>query len=187
MSFDASMSTDENGIATFAWTFSDTTQKTLNGKNPTYTFHTPGVYTVTLNVTDNAGNWATDTMSITVLDITEPVANAGHDQTVPAGFTVTFDARGSSDNVGVISYEWNFGDGTEGAGITTTHTYSSPGVYRVTLTVKDAANNIAKHSITVTVLAEKKDTQGFPIWILGAAVVAILMAIAIITLVRRQR
>jgi PKD repeat protein len=64
--FDASASTDENGIISYTWTFTDTTQKTLNGKNPTYTFISPGTYTVKLTVQDPAGNTNTQSITITV-------------------------------------------------------------------------------------------------------------------------
>jgi len=67
VTFNASTSTDENGIASYTWTFTDTTPQTLTGKNPTYTFATPGTYTITLKVTDSAGNTATDTTTVTVL------------------------------------------------------------------------------------------------------------------------
>jgi len=67
VTFDASASADENGIATCAWTFTDMTLQTLSGENPTYTFTTNGTYIVTLTVEDAAGNTATDTVTITVL------------------------------------------------------------------------------------------------------------------------
>ena len=41
--------------------------QTLTGVNPTYNFTKPSLYTITLNVTDPAGNWATDTVMVTVL------------------------------------------------------------------------------------------------------------------------
>jgi parallel beta-helix repeat protein len=174
ITLDGSASSDNGAITAYTWTFTDVTVKTLTGAKPTYTFNTPGVYTITLNVTDSAGNWATDTVIITVLDITKPAANAGQDQTVNVGATVTFDAGGSTDNVGIVSYEWDFGDGTTGIGKTTTHTYTTAGNYTVTLTVKDAAGNYATDSITITVLA----TEGTPMWIIGVAVAAVALAIA---------
>ena len=57
----------------------------------------------------------------------------------------TFDASRSTDNPLdsqlIDTYVWDFGDGTSGSGITTTHGYSRPGRYIVTLTVTDLAGN----------------------------------------------
>jgi len=181
VTFDGSASTDENGIAAYTWTFTDVTPKTLSGKNPIYTFATPGTYTVTLNVTDPSGNWATDTVTITVLDITKPTANAGPDQTVNVGEPVTFDAGGSTDNVGIVSYEWDFGDGTTGTGKTTTHTYASPGTYTVTLTVKDAAGNTHTDTTTITV------REPFPLQYVAFAAILIGLVFTLLLLARRRK
>ncbi|MEM2878774.1 MAG: PKD domain-containing protein [Candidatus Hadarchaeales archaeon] len=55
-----------------------------------------------------------------------------------AGDSITFNASGSSDEDGtIVSYSWNFGDGTTGSGVTTSHTYQTSGNYNVTLTVTD--------------------------------------------------
>lgn len=151
---------------------------------PDYTINTPGVYAVTLNITDAAGNWATDTVLITVLDITKPVANCGSDQTVNVGATVTFEGGGSTDNVGIVSYGWDFGDGETGTDKTTTHEYTLAGTYTVTLTVEDAAGNQATDAITVTILSN----ESFPTWIVaivGVAAVGIVAA-AIILWKRRK-
>jgi len=182
LEFNGSASSDENSIASYTWAFTDMTPKTLTGTNPTYAFGTPGAYTITLNVTDAAGNWATDTVVITVLDVTKPVANAGQDQTVNVGTTITFDASTSTDNVGIVSYEWNFGDGTISIGKTTTHIYKTPATYTVTLTVKDAVGNTGIGTRTVTVLPEPS-----PMWIVGIAIAAIGIAITVIIFLRRRK
>lgn len=52
---------------------------------------------------------------------------------------VSFDGTGSFDPDGdPLSYDWDFGDGSaHGSGATTSHTYTTSGVYTVTLTVSD--------------------------------------------------
>lgn len=58
------------------------------------------------------------------------------------GETVNFDASGSSDTDGTISqYKWDFGDGTQGTGISAQHTYQNTENKEITLTVTD--NNTA--------------------------------------------
>jgi len=112
---------------------------------------------------DNAGNEELHKILTGIkLDKTAPTANAGSDQTVKVGRLVIFNASGSSDNVSIVSYEWDFGDGTTGAGLTTNHTYTELGTYNVTLTVKDAAGNTDTDSLTVIV-----EAVGIPLWIIG--------------------
>ena len=52
-----------------------------------------------------------------------------------------FDGSGSVDPDGsIVSYMWDFGDGSTGSGVTPTHTYAAAGDYTVTLTVVDNDN-----------------------------------------------
>ncbi|MCW4046761.1 MAG: PKD domain-containing protein [Candidatus Bathyarchaeota archaeon] len=109
-----------------------------------------GLKTVFCQVRDNVGFVSTFSSSIT-LDTEKPVAHA---QAVASGASVAFDAGECTDNEGVVSYVWDFGDGTTGTGKTATHTYTNPGTYTATLTIKDAAGNTATSSTTVTIQAE---------------------------------
>jgi len=119
-------------------------------------------------------------------DTTAPVANAGPDQTAKAGTPVAFDASKSTDNVGIVSYEWDLGDGTNGTGVTTTHTYTKPGTYIVTLTVRDKAGNSAKDMMTVTV-QEVAAPALIPWWIIGVIVAVVgAIALAALRLFRRK-
>ncbi|MFH5884766.1 IPT/TIG domain-containing protein [Halalkalibaculum sp. DA3122] len=64
-----------------------------------------------------------------------------------------FDATGSSDSDGsIVSYEWQFGDGTGGAESSVTKNYELPGTYTVQLTVADddGATDSRSEEITVT-------------------------------------
>ena len=107
------------------------------------------------------------------IDIERPVADAGLNRTVNVGETVNFDASNSSDNVGIINYEWRFGDGTTGTGATATHKYTQTGTYIVTLTVKDVANNSGIKNLTITVEAPLTNTIYYIIVIAAIAIIAV--------------
>ena len=153
VAFDGSGSTDNVAVTSYTWTFTDGTVRTLSGSAPSYTFATPGVYVVTLTVGDGAGNGASDTVTVTVRDVTSPGASAGPDQTVDEDATATLSGAGSTDNVGVANYTWAFTDGSPRTlyGSSATYVFATPGVYTVTLTVRDAAGNAAADTLTVTV------------------------------------
>ena len=166
MTFDGGGSTDNVGIMAFTWTFFDGTgDMILHGMAPGHTFTLPGAYRVTLNVTDAAGNWHSDTMNVTVSgDVTPPSAHAGPDRMVDEGMEVTLDGRASTDNVGIKGYTWTFIDGAGGnstgfegnvnitlSGVSPTHRFNVPGVYIITLEVTDAAGNRDTDIVNITV------------------------------------
>lgn len=65
---------------------------------------------------------------------------------------VNFDASASSDSAEALTtYEWSFGDGTNGGGEKPSHTYEGPGKYPVRLTVADAAGfrSSVEHEVTI--------------------------------------
>jgi len=70
VTLNGSGSRDESGIADYTWTFRENGElKVLKGANPTYVFQNAGTYSITLNVTDRFGNWALDSVKITVLSV----------------------------------------------------------------------------------------------------------------------
>lgn len=68
---------------------------------------------------------------------------------VPRGRSCSFNASSSTDDNGISSYAWTFGDGTTGSGVTVSHKYGSPGTRNVTLTVRDAANQSGSRTCAV--------------------------------------
>jgi len=161
VTFNGSASTDNVGVTNYTWTFADGKVQTLTGVKPTYTFQTPGTYTVTLKVTDAAGNPHTARVTITVLDVTAPTADAGQYQRVYAGIPLSFDASASSDNVKIENYTWTIFDKTLQTryGQNPSYVFAAPGMYDITLTVTDPTGNWATHTITVTVRAVPVWTQ----------------------------
>jgi len=89
---------------------------------------------------------------VKIFDEIQPRADAGTNQTVMKNEVVAFDASGSWDNVGIVAFKWDFGDGSNGTGATTSHAYSVAGVYTVTLTVTDLSGQVATDTIFVTVV-----------------------------------
>lgn len=79
-------------------------------------------------------------------------ASAGELYTGTVGEEITFDGSKSFDPDGyIVSYTWDFGDETNGTGETTTHSYSDPGTYKVTLTVKDDQGYTNTYETTVEI------------------------------------
>ncbi|MGH3787992.1 MAG: PQQ-dependent sugar dehydrogenase [Pseudonocardiaceae bacterium] len=64
--------------------------------------------------------------------------------------TVTFDATGSYDvDKDTLSYSWAFGDGQQGNGDRSSHTYAGHGPYTVTLTVRDTTGATGAATLSV--------------------------------------
>ena len=176
---DGSASMDRDGeITSYAWARTGGTtgaSVTLSGKNttqPTFTAKplVPGtgdvIHIFTLTVTDNDGGTGDDTVTVTVTPIVPLVAEAGPDQTVSSGATVTLDGSGSIVDPGrtIKSYVWERTDGTGGSVALSDANVSkptfvadtlTPGAVDVThvftLTVTDSAGDVSTDTVTVTV------------------------------------
>ena len=189
--FDGSGSADNVGIETYTWAFMENGKlRTLMGVNPNYIFVTPGVYLVTLNVTDAAGHSAADEVQITVRDVTAPVANAGPNSAVDEGTLLTLDGSVSSDNVGIVEYTWTFTDETPQTleGKVTTYTFNTSGVYVVTLNVTDAVGYWATDTVTISVLSGQTSTGSgsLSIWdIVFVTLAGAALGFAIFSFVRK--
>ncbi len=158
--------------------------------NTTWTLYTApliiareGTTTLYFRSIDMASNVEAAKMQTMKIDKTKPIANAGSDRTVNTDEAVTFDAAASSDNIGIVNYRWNCGDGTTHTDKVVTHTYSNPGTYTVTLTVEDAAGNTATQAITVKVtLPLWRQT-----WFIGSVGVAAVAAVAVTIFLLKKR
>ena len=72
--------------------------------------------------------------------------------TVKVGQEVTFDATGSSDDGGSITYAWDFGDGHTSEAMTAKHTYNTIGTYTAELCISDGDFEICE-SVEMVVAA----------------------------------
>ncbi|MBT3888093.1 MAG: leucine-rich repeat protein [Nitrosomonadaceae bacterium] len=148
VTLNASGSSDDNLITTYAWSGSD--GSSYIGASHTITMPR-GTIVYTLTVTDSHGDTDTDTVSITVYN-PPPVANAGtnttiHDDATP-GTSVALDASGSSDNNPIASYAWAGSDGSTHTGISPTASVPV-GTTVYTLTVTDADGETDTDTVTI--------------------------------------
>src|SRR5207245_10586565 len=84
----------------------DGTMQTLPGVSASYVFATPGAYVVTLTVRDADGNVGTDTVTVTVRDVTPPavtVSSPSDGASVPGSTVIVASA---TDNLAVVRVEF---------------------------------------------------------------------------------
>ena len=121
------------GADTWLWDFGDGTTSTL--QNPTHTYADSGLYFVKLTVFNNrTGCDFTKTHEIAIYGIA--AGFTASDTTICKRSMVQFDATGLNPNI--ISYKWDFGDGTSDSSISVSHTYNTSGVYDVRLIITDS-------------------------------------------------
>ena len=91
--------------------------------------------------------------TITLQTTLPPVANAGQNQTVRAGTQVVLNGSLSISNGNNPTYTWTFQDVTQQTltGIIATYTFKNPGIFLVTLTVKDSLGSDTS-TVTITVI-----------------------------------
>jgi PKD repeat protein len=154
--------TSGNAPFTHAWSFGNGGPAARTMEDPgNVTFNTAGIYTVTYTVTDNDGDIASDSLTVTVnplyVDLT-PTANIispAANLSVETGVTIDFAASVTSGNA-PFTHAWNFGSGGPSAQTVEdpgSMTFANAGTYTVTYTVTDSDGDIASDSVTVTVTA----------------------------------
>ena len=146
--FDGSQSTSTTGtIVQWLWNFGD--GSTASGITSSHTFRTAGNFVVSLTVVDSIGASNSSSQTITVAQGPNPTASFVVSPAAPViNQSVNFNASASTAAAGrtIASYHWDFGDGTTGSGVTTSHTFVNAGTYTVVLLVTDDAG----HTGTVT-------------------------------------
>ncbi len=146
--FDASSSSDDVAVVSYAWDWTSNGSDDASGETPSHSFATSGTYLVRLTVFDDEGESATVQKSVTV---TSPPSAAF---TFACTFrTCTFDGSGSTDDLSVVAYQWDFDDnGTvDASGVQAQYTFPLAGSYPVRLVVFDGDSNSDSETKVVTV------------------------------------
>jgi len=95
------------------------------------------------------------------------------------GTSVTFDASATTDpDNNIVSYRWDFGDGTPAATVSTrqvSHAFASYGTYRVTLVVTDGFGRTDEYSFDVLVQGVGGDGSALVLGVIIAAALATIL------------
>ncbi len=146
----AADSSDDDFLTGYTWDFGDGT--TATGDFHTHTYDRPGVYRVSLTVTDTSGLTDTATQVVSVAPAREPNAvMACSPTTTSIGDRIACTATSSNDDADITDYAWEFGDGATGQGAAEVHAYDETGVYPVILTVTDTDGHTDTARTTVAV------------------------------------
>ena len=138
-------------ITNWLWDFGD--GATSTSQNPEHTYAAPGIYPVTLTVTDAE-------------ELTRSVTQNYEVKALLSGLTITSDStpldeathryfRGSTTATdrGVATWDWSWGDGTATAAYQTPgHRWADNGVYTVTLTATDTYGLTISTTVEVAVV-----------------------------------
>ncbi|MDX1651092.1 MAG: PKD domain-containing protein [Brumimicrobium sp.] len=145
---------DATPIASWDWNFGD--GNTSFQQHPTYIYQNPGVFNVSLTVTNTNGCDSTFMQDVLVSEVPD------------ADFSFTNDCFGaptiftdqSVNNPGI--WLWDFGDGTiVNGGPLEQHTYSAPGNYVVSLTVLGSDSICSDQSIQVVTITQQANADFF--------------------------
>ena len=151
--FSGTSSHDSDGvIKTYDWDFGDSSSHASTA-TASHTDTHAGTFSVSLTVADDGDGNCDGTATCTnvktnTATVSAVVAQPGPTAVISNGSTfnaqvnqaVTLDATPSSDDGSIVRYDWTFGDGTQGAQVTTpttTHTWATTGSFPITLTVWD--------------------------------------------------
>jgi PKD repeat protein len=197
--FDPSLASDQDGVVTgYFWEFSD--GASFTNHTVTHTFLDDIEYSISLIVTDDDGNASVAFIRSLMLQNLPPIAifefsPVNPNSTEDIIFNGTF-STDPDDDMTVFEYTWDFDDGTfEYNQSVIQHNYSNPGVYNVTLYVKDDDGAVGEYSLSIivnetsTVGPNGTDDDGDIMWavVIVAAILIIFVILILLVFITQSR
>ncbi len=154
--FTSTSTVSAGSITTQTWKFGD--GNTATGASVTHTYTTDGIFTVTLIVSANTGCIDSVSQTITVYPkpkaiFTDPIAQCFF------GNQFQFKSNSIINTGNISSYLWSFGDGSVASGTDVKHSYSTSGIFNVSLFIN--SDNGCKDSILQSVAVNPKPIASF--------------------------
>jgi hypothetical protein len=148
-----------------------------------------GFHNVTISVSDGKGT-VKQSFRIEVIGNQPPIAILKASKLkIAQGENVRFNASSSTDQDGKVSeYYFDFGDGENSSWTNnpeTSHKYSKPGKYNVTLIVKDNKGKLSTNKPTIIISVQKNEIKvlGLSLIWFGLLLVLIIIVITIILVI----
>ena len=147
--------TGASGEVSYSWSSGNGDVSVL--AEPTFSYLTPGHYNISVTVESN-GQTASDSHEIVIFN--GPTASF-NDSTIvgcaPKGYS--FRSSATEGDAEITSWIWYFGDGVSAQGRYRAHTYTSPGVYTVSLEVTDANGCRDEYHSQMLTLSKRPDVS----------------------------
>jgi len=126
-------------ISSYYWDFGDGTTQQAADPSITHTYTAPGSPTIQLSVTNSFGCSATLAQPglLRISAGIQPAFSTDSTSLCTLGDAASF--VNTTTGPGTLSYLWKFGDGATATGISPAHTYTTPGIYSVTLLTTSTA------------------------------------------------
>lgn len=134
------------GTFNLQWSFGDGDSSDL--ENPVHTYTNSGTYNVNLTVTTNSGCIDVTTQQVTVN--APPQARFNANNSCEKEIT-TFNDLSTAPQGIIVSWRWDFGDGTTSTSKSPVHTYSNYGSYAVELEVTSSFGCTDRYRDTVNI------------------------------------
>ncbi|MEM6766366.1 MAG: PKD domain-containing protein, partial [Bacteroidota bacterium] len=137
-------------IQSYLWDFGDGNTSSL--QSPTYSYTSPGTYTVSLTVTNILGCSDTEFKVDTITVVTP--TNTQFTTSATAGcipFEVDFTDASVAGDQPILTWNWDFGDGNTSIAQNPSNTYTTPGTYTAILTTTDGSGCQLSSQVTINV------------------------------------
>lgn len=159
VSFTGASSLPIGDISEYAFSYGDGGEDITDQPATEHVYTVPGTYEVTLQVTESGNPERIDATTVTLTVLPQDnLPHADARSSVAAGkapVEIFFDAGLSSDDKGIASYSWNFGDGSPAVtgpnAKFTQYRYTTPGNYNAVLTVTDTAGQTAEATLPMQI------------------------------------
>ena len=163
--FNAIASDPGNDTIAYIWNFGDGSEQLSVGNEElpvSHTYSDNGDYTVTLTVRDEDGGETSQTIDVTVNNVTPTFTEVNGETVVNEGEVTNYSAAATDPGDDELTYTWSFDGGTSQVELADiNHVFAQDGTYDATVTVTDddGASSTETLSITVNNVAPSIETD----------------------------